>query len=475
MRMTRWIARIKNALAGRRESAPAIDGAQARSAAEIEALIAQLRQQSPDTRRGANVSLTDLGVDDAFVPPLVAATRDADAYFRASAVHALADYDLGQYPQAESAVLHALTHDTEADVRAAAVLTLGMQSEPVAHAHLPVCLQALKDPSAEVRGEAVQVLGRWSSEPVVAALRARLHLDADADVRIWAIHALARCDDGNAMPDLFAATADLDGDVRAAALGALRECLDTEDTTLRDLLLEALSDPVPEVRRQAAEGLRFGPPQVLPALLAAANDPEPRVRLEVVIALGSLRDARAVETIAARVFDEADEEVRYYAVSSLGELRDARATQHLISAFQTLALGHRVRWGALWALGDSGDFRGMPTLLTALGDSDAEFRARAAESIALLQKGTHADAEPALLPALTQALRDSDDNVREQAAQALAAIYPLPALHALFSDLPERDSVATHALQSAIDAREELAAATLAATRSGQRGTVHYE
>ena len=258
-------------------------------------------------------------------------------------------------------------------------------------------------------------------------------------------------------------------------MGALRECLDTEDTTLRDLLLEALSDPVPEVRRQAAEGLRFGPPQVLPALLAAANDPEPRVRLEVVIALGSLRDARAVETIAARVFDEADEEVRYYAVSSLGELRDARATQHLISAFQTLALGHRVRWGALWALGDSGDFRGMPTLLTALGDSDAEFRARAAESIALLQKGTHADAEPALLPALTQALRDSDDNVREQAAQALAAIYPLPALHALFSDLPERDSVATHALQSAIDAREELAAATLAATRSGQRGTVHYE
>ena len=408
------MARIKTALANRRERAGAVDPdaapAKAHRAAEIEALIAALRQQAPDMRRGANVSLTDLGVDDALVPPLVATTRDADAYFRASAVHALADYDLGQYPQAESAVLHALTHDTEADVRAAAVLTLGMQSEAVAHAHLPACLQALKDPSAEVRREAVQVLGRWSSEPVAAALRARLHLDTDVDVRIWAIHALARCDTANAMADLFAATADLDGSVRAAALSALRECLDTEDATLRDLLLAALSDSAPEVRRQAAEGLRFGPPQVLPALLAVANDPEPRVRLEVVIALGWQRDAQAVDAIAARVFDEVDEEVRYYAVGSLGEQRDARATQHLITAFQTPALGQRVRIGALWALGNSGDAAAMPTLVTALRDPDAEVRAQAAESLRNLHRGSHADAAHAL-PALTQALRDDDENV----------------------------------------------------------------
>uniref|UniRef100_UPI0018EB8F2B HEAT repeat domain-containing protein n=1 Tax=Ralstonia sp. ASV6 TaxID=2795124 RepID=UPI0018EB8F2B len=275
MRLTRWIARIKAALGGRRESALTINDAHARSGVEIEALIVTLRQQAPDMRRGANVSLTDLGVDDAFVPALVSTTRDTDAYFRASAIHALADYDLRQHPQAESAVLHALTHDTEADVRAAAVHALGMQSEAVAQAHLPACLQALKDLSAEVRREAVQVLGRWSSAPVVAALRARLHLDTDVDVRIWTIRALARCDTANAMADLFAATADLDGSVRAAALDALCECLDREDTTLRDLLLAALSDPVPEVRRQAAQGLRFGPPQVLPALLAVANDPEP--------------------------------------------------------------------------------------------------------------------------------------------------------------------------------------------------------
>ncbi|MBY4909452.1 HEAT repeat domain-containing protein [Ralstonia insidiosa] len=472
------MARIKTALANRRISADAVDAdaapAEAHRAAEIEALIATLRQQAPDMRRGANVSLTDLGVDDAFVPPLVAATRDADAYFRASAVHALADYDLGQYPQAESAVLHALTHDTEADVRAAAVLTLGMQSEAVAQAHLPACLQALKDPSAEVRREAVKVLGRWSSEPVVAALRARLHLDTDVDVRIWAIHALARCDTTNAMPDLVTATADLDGSVRAAALDALCECLDTEDTTLRDLLLAALSDPVAEVRRQAAQGLRFGPPQVLPALLAVANDPEPRVRLEVVIALGWQRDARAVDAIAARVFDEADEEVRYYAVSSLGEQRDARATQHLITAFETPELGHRVRWGALWALGDSGDLAAMPTLLAALRDPDAEFRAQAVESLRNLLSGAHADAEhawPTLRPALMQSLRDDDDNVREQAARALTAIFTLPALHALLSSLPEHDIAAIHALQSAMAAREEEEAV---ATGPIGRGTVHY-
>jgi len=477
MRLRRWIARIKDALAGSGESTPAIDDAEARSATEIEALIAQLRQQSPDARRGANVSLTDLGVDDAFVAPLVAATRDTDAYFRASAVHALADYDLGQYPRAESAVLHALKHDTGAGVRAAAVLALGRQSEAIAGAHVPACLQAVNDPSAEVRREAVQVLGRWSSEPVVAALRARLRLDTDTDVRVWAIYALARCGMADAIPDLFAASVDPDGSVRAAALDALCEFLDTEDTALRDLLLAALSDPAPEVRRQAAQGLRFGPPQALPALRAVANDPEPRVRLEVVIALGSRRDAESVDMIAARVFEEADEEVRYYAVSALGELRDARATQHLINAYRTPAVGHRVQWMALWALGENGDITAMPTLLAALRDPDAEFRARAVESIAMLQRDLRADAEhawPAMQPALAEALRDVDDNVREQSAQALTAIYALPTLHALFSGLPERDVAAKHALQRAMAACEEEEAAATAAKSVG-RGTVHYE
>ncbi len=476
MRLKRWIARIKDALAGRGESTLATNDAEARSAAEMEALIAQLRQQSPDARRGANVSLTDLGEDDAFVAPLVAATRDTDAYFRASAVHALARYDLGQYPHAESAVLHALKHDTEPGVRAAAVQALGRQSEAIAHAHEPACLQAVNDPSAEVRREAVHVLGYWLSEPAVAALRARLRLDTDVDVRVWAAHALARCDTADVIPDLFAASVDPEGSVRAAALDALCESVDTEDTALDDLLLGAVSDPAPEVRRRAAQGLRFRAPQALPALRALANDPEPRVRLEVVIALGLRRDAESLDLIAARVFDEADEEVRYYAASALGELRDARATQHLIHAYQTPALGHQVQWMALWALGENRDVAAMPTLFAALRDPDAEFRARAVESIAMLQSDLRDDAEhtwPAMLPALVEALRDVDDTVREQSAQALTAMYALPTLHAVLSGLPEHDAAAKHALQRAMAAREEEAAAI--AARPFGRGTVEYE
>ena len=476
MRLKQWIARIKDALAGNAESNPATHDAEARSAVEIEALIAQLRQQAPDARRGENVSLTDLGEDDAFVAPLVATTHDADAYFRASAVHALAHYDLGQYPHAESAVLHALKHDTEPGVRAAAVQALGRQSEAVAHAHERACLQAVNDPSAEVRREAVHVLGYWPSKPAVAAVRARLRLDTDVDVRVWAAYALGRCGTADVIPDLFAAAVDPDSGVRAAALDALCESADPEDTTLHDLLLAAVSDPAPEVRRRAAQGMRFRPPQALPALRALANDPAPRVRLEVVIALGLRRDAESIDLIAARVFEEADEEVRYYAASALGELRDARATQHLIRAYQTPALGHQVQWMALWALGENRDAAAMPTLLAALRDPDAEFRARAVESIAMLQRDLCADAEdawPAMLPALVEALRDVDDNVREHSAQAFTAIYALPTVHAVLSGLPEHDVDAKHALQRAMAVREEEVAAI--AARPFGRGTVEYE
>lgn len=443
MRLTRLIARIAAALTGRRAQASTADpidaSAGARDAAEIEMLIATLRQQPPDTRRGANVSLTDLGIDNAFVPPLIAATRDADAYLRASAVHALAQYDLRQHPQAEAAVLHALARDAEAEVRAAAVLALGAQFGDAVQVYLPACLQALDDPSAEVRREAAQVLGHWPSEQAAAALRTRLHLDTDCEVRVWAISGLARCDAANATPDLFAAATDPDGSVRAAALGALQGCLDTEDATLGDLLLAALSDPAPEVRRQAAEGLRFGSAQALPALLAAANDPEPRVRLEVVIALGALQDAQALDTLAARVFDEADEEVRYYAVNALGELHDTRATQHLINAFETQALGHRIRWGALWALGERADPAALQLLGTALQDPDAEFRARAAESLANPQWSMHADIAR-VLPALVAAVRDPVVEVRRCACEAmgvngaLSEALVLPALTEALQD-----------------------------------------
>lgn len=449
MRLTRLMVRIRDAFAGPRDAASAADDGVPRGAAEIEALIATLGQQPPDMRRGANVSLTDLGVDDAFVPPLVAATRDVDVYIRASAVHALAEYDLRQHPQAEAAVLHVLANDAEPEVRAAAVLALGRQLGAAAHVYLPACLRALDDPCAEVRREAAQVLGHWPSERAAAALRARLRLDTDAEVRVWATTGLARCDAADAIPDLLAAAADPDGSVRAAALGALRECLDTEDVTLRDLLLTAMSDPAPEVRRQAAEGLRFGPPQALPVLLAAANDPEPRVRLEVVIALGSLQDARAVGTLAARVFDEVDEEVRYYAVNALGELHEARATQHLINAFETPALGHRVRWGALCALGERADPAALPLLGAALRDPDAEFRARAAESLANPQWGMHADAAR-VLPELVNASRDPVAAVRQHACEAMGAMGEALALPALTEAMQDDDEAVRRAAVAAL-------------------------
>ena len=79
MRLKALMLRVKAALAGNRDAAAQDSAAEAvRAPSEIEDLIASLRAQPPDERRGANVSLTDPGTDDAFVPPLLAAARDED-------------------------------------------------------------------------------------------------------------------------------------------------------------------------------------------------------------------------------------------------------------------------------------------------------------------------------------------------------------------------------------------------------------
>jgi putative membrane-bound dehydrogenase-like protein len=86
-------------------------------------------------------------------------------------------------------------------------------------------------------------------------------------------------------------------------------------------LVPVLSDPDAGVRENAlrlAESRVASSPALADAVLAAASDPEPRVRLRAALALGNLRDARAVETMAAMAQrDGADRWLRAAVVSGL--------------------------------------------------------------------------------------------------------------------------------------------------------------
>ncbi|QOT81166.1 HEAT repeat domain-containing protein [Cupriavidus basilensis] len=437
MRLKALMLRVKAALAGNRETAADDSaGEAARAASEIEDLIASLRAQPPDERRGANVSLTDPGTADAFVPSLLAATRDEDPYIRASAIHALGHYDMETHAQAAQAVIRALAGDPDASIRAAAAAALASQSPKHVHALVKA---ALGDASAEVRTQAVLALGVFRTEPAVEALKDRLGHDQDAEVRAFAASMLGELRRADLIPDLRVAVNDSDEGVRATVLSALRECAGFEvGPALCNVLLAALSDTSAIVRETAAEALRFSSPEAIPALMVAANDEVARVRLQAVIALGSMQVHQAIDTLANRVFSDPDEEVRYYAVNALGEMRHAGATQHLIDALNKPAETRRVRWAALWALGDNNDFDALPALHAALQDPDAEFRERAADSLGSLPWEAHPD-PTATLQSLCRALSDAEPNVRRSVCDALASLRDARAVPFLAGALGDGD------------------------------------
>ena len=67
------------------------------------------------------------------------------------------------------------------------------------------------------------------------------------------------------------------------------------------------------------------------------------------------------------------------------------------------------------ALGAIGDERGVPSLIEALKDSDANVRAQAAWALGAIGDGRAADA-------LRAATRDKNENVRRQASWALSVL-----------------------------------------------------
>lgn len=101
-------------------------------------------------------------------------------------------------------------------------------------------------------------------------------------------------------------------------------------------LAEALSYPNPDHRIEAAfrASQMTSTAPLAEALLRAADDPDLRVRLWAVAALGLSGDARAFDKLVARL-DDPEIFVRYRAAEGLGHLRDPRAVEPLLRVMAT--------------------------------------------------------------------------------------------------------------------------------------------
>ncbi|MBW1980689.1 MAG: HEAT repeat domain-containing protein [Deltaproteobacteria bacterium] len=179
-----------------------------------------------------------------------------------------------------------------------------------------------------------------------------------------------------------------------------------------DSLMDALDDPDPLVRSQAAKALgEIGDPRAVEPLLAALNDQEPLIRRQAAEALGKIGDDRAVAPLLA-VLQRKDEaaHVRASAAETLGLLRNPIAVEPLLTALRDQDWNIRSR--AAQALGNIGDTRAVEPLMAALADREAVVRQHLSEALGKI-------GDPRSRSALEAMLEDEDRNVRTAARQAL--------------------------------------------------------
>ena len=101
-----------------------------------------------------------------------------------------------------------------------------------------------------------------------------------------------------------------------------------------DELIEALNDPSPAVREQAAVSLgEIGDTQALDILINKLQSPEENIQEEAAEALGKIQHSRAVEPLLKRLNDP-DPSLRASVILALGNIQDPRAKDLLFDRLQ---------------------------------------------------------------------------------------------------------------------------------------------
>jgi HEAT repeat protein len=181
-------------------------------------------------------------------------------------------------------------------------------------------------------------------------------------------------------------------------------------------LVAVLDDPDERVRVTAIRALgRIGDRRALPALVERADDPLGSVRLALCQALGQLGDPAGVPTLTELLHDE-DETIRLGAARALGKIQGAAGSRTLLSA-ALLDPSQTVRRHARKALAERRSPDVLPALTGALSGGTPEVRAGAAQVLADL-------GDPSAVPALLRALEDPDARVRGAAGHALGRTAP---------------------------------------------------
>jgi len=260
----------------------------------------------------------------------------------------------------------------------------------------------------------------------------------DVKVRLGALTRLGQYRHRDIAPLILRALSDSDTRVQrlAATLAA-----DRKITAAVPVLVGWLSHWDTGMRLSAAESLgRIGAPRAARNLVRALVDPELKVRLEVIKALGALStpDNLEIVPLLGRLQDT-NSKVRRAAVEVLASKHDHRAVIPLMGRIEDSA--REVRIAAIDALGELGDAKAGPALVRLLRDPSFEVAAAAIKTLGRLRY-TGAT-EP-----LVDLFRSGAATHRRRAAAALARLHTDLAIRALVEGLanPSLRSAAKNAL-----------------------------
>ena len=275
-------------------------------------LLARLAEADLSVRRVALLELADLD-DAALLPTFLASLRhDPAPEVRREAAAVLASWEADDVVESLCA---ALLDDNDA-VRAQAAQSLSELKQP-SSGH--VLRRWAMHPEPFVRRAALRGLRELrfadAFDPAMEALAA-----PQADVRVEAVAVLGWLKDPRALASLASLAArDSQAEVRRAAVGALGFAAPAEPA-IANALIAALADDAWQVREQAATTLgKLHVTSAREPLIAALDDSYWQVRLRAARALGQLRDAQAAPAVAM-LLAHSISNLRKEAALALGEL-----------------------------------------------------------------------------------------------------------------------------------------------------------
>jgi len=182
------------------------------------------------------------------------------------------------------------------------------------------------------------------------------------------------------LPRLVAAQVPID---QEAPRGRLRDRYRAPQNAqkLNENIRKLQSDDAEE-RLQAIRGLgEINEPKAIEYLVAAANDPDMRIRIKAIDTLGHIKAKDATPLLIQQLFmRDTDVGTKQRILACLGKIGDTSATGPIMDLLAR-DVDPGLRGNAIFALGDIADPKAIPALQAIAKDGDPLLRGLAADSI----------------------------------------------------------------------------------------------